>query len=64
MQKQAPTAIIEHDGDTWKILSYGITRDDGKVFAHLASMTRHTTTKNGAYPAQMNDWVNLPATEA
>lgn len=39
--------IIEHDGDTWRVLSMG-TRRDGKVYCHLASTTRSRQQRNGS----------------
>lgn len=49
--------IIEHEGDTWKILSEGASRD-GKVMCHLASTTRERQQRNGRYPIQMCDWID------
>ena len=51
--------IINHDGDTWSILSTGTTRDDGKTYCHLASTTRSRQQRNGPNPIQMGDWVDL-----
>jgi hypothetical protein len=48
--------IIEHDGDTWRILSEGRT-DGDKTFCHLASTTRFRVQKNGKNPIQMCDWI-------
>ena len=50
---------IEHDGDTWRVLARGVTREDGKTFCHLASTTRSQQQRNGARPVQVNDWVDL-----
>lgn len=50
------TITIEHDGDTWKIVGQGVSRD-GKVLCHLASTTRFRQQKNGPYPIQMADWI-------
>jgi hypothetical protein len=47
---------INHDGDTWKVLGEGATRD-GKVYCHLASTTRGRQQRNGWYPIQMGDWI-------
>jgi hypothetical protein len=51
--------IINHDGDTWKVLGTGRTREDGMTYCHLASTTRGRMQKNGWYPIQMCDWVKL-----
>lgn len=50
---------IHHDGDTWRVLSEGVTREDGMTFCHLASATRFRAQKNGVYPVQINDWISL-----
>lgn len=52
---------VEHDGDTWYILSTGTQREDGKVFAHLSSATRGRQAANGVQPIQANDYIQLPA---
>lgn len=52
---------IQHDGDTWYVLAYGSKREDGKVFAHLASTTRGTQQKNGWCMMQICDWVEVEA---
>lgn len=51
---------INHDGDTWRILSKGATRD-GKTYCHLASTTRFQQQKNGKVPVQMGDWIDHDA---
>jgi hypothetical protein len=48
---------IKHEGDTWKVLGEGATRD-GKIFCQLASTTRGRQQKNGWYPLQICDWVD------
>lgn len=47
---------IKYDGDTWRVLSTGAERD-GKIYAHLASMTRSRKQRNGENPIQICDWV-------
>jgi hypothetical protein len=54
---------VTHDGDTWRILGTGTTREDGKIFCHLASETRGRQQKNGWVPMQINDWINLADAE-
>lgn len=49
--------IVEHDGDTWHVLSTGTAREDGKVLAHLSSTTRGRAAKNGVQPVQMQDYL-------
>ena len=49
--------IIEHEGETWKLLSRGISRN-GKVYCHLASTTRFTEQRNGRLPMQIGDWID------
>ena len=48
---------IQHDGDTWNILSEGATRD-GKTYCHLASTTRFRQQRNGKTPVQIGDWID------
>lgn len=55
---------IEHDGDIWKILSIGVTREDGKTFCHLASTTRSRQQRNGSNPVQICDWIDAAVIEA
>jgi len=50
------TPTIEHDGDTWRLLATGATRD-GRTMCHLASTTRFTQQRNGAMPIQICDWL-------
>ena len=45
---------IEHDGDTWRVLSTGITTGD-KTLCHLASLTR--TQWNSERPLMISDIV-------
>ena len=50
--------IIEHDGDTWKVLASGEDRD-GKTRVHLASTTRNQPRqKNGINPVQRMEWID------
>lgn len=49
--------IINFKNEDWKILGQGTIRD-GKVYCHLASLTRGTWQKNGFRPIQMADWVD------
>ena len=51
------STIIEHEGDTWRIIGEGALRD-GKVYCHLASTTRERQQKNGRVPVQMADWID------
>lgn len=48
---------IELDGDTWRVLNLG-TRDNGKVYAHLASTTRFRKQRNGDVPIQAGVWID------
>lgn len=50
---------IRLDGDTWRVLSIGIAREDGKRLCHLASTTRFVRQRNGQRPVQICDWVQL-----
>jgi hypothetical protein len=59
--KQLPARVpkgqqqrIVHEGEVWRVLSTGIERD-GKIFVHLASVSR--MQKNGIHAVQINDWV-------
>lgn len=53
--------IIDHDGDTWRIVGIG-TRRDGKAYCHLASTTRKQ--RNGNNPIQIADWIDEAVIEA
>ena len=54
---------IAHDSDTWRILSTGSARGDGKTFCHLASETRGRQQQNGWTPMQIADWIDLADAE-
>ena len=56
-----PNDIIKHDGEEWRVVSLGRVREDGKIYAHLASTTRGFHQKNGFYPVQINDWIEAAA---
>lgn len=47
---------IHHLNDLWRVLAVGATREDGKVYLHLASLTREQRQRNGCRPVQMADW--------
>ena len=47
--------MINHDGDTWRVLSEGAYRD-GMFYCHLASTTKFQ--KDGKTPIQIGDWVS------
>ena len=49
--------FINHDGEIWRILSTGRTREDGKTFCHLAHTISKYTRKNGFTPKQITDWI-------
>ena len=48
---------IQHEGDTWRVVGRGVTREDGAVFCHLISTTRGRQQRNGWCPVQVLDWV-------
>ena len=50
---------VEHDGDTWRVLSAGVERSDGLRLCHLASTTRFLAQRNGQRPIQICDWIRL-----
>ena len=54
-----PTAgtTITHDGDTWRVLGVGVTREDGRTYCHLASTTRFIGQRNGQRPIQCAVWI-------
>ena len=56
MAKPKPDDVIEHSGDTWRILSLGV-EDGDRRFAHLASTTRYRQQRNGRVPIQICDWI-------
>lgn len=47
-------AMVDHDGDTWRVLSTG-RFDQGRVICHLASITRFQYHANGRTPVQITD---------
>jgi hypothetical protein len=49
--------VIEVDGEQWRILGIGVTREDGATYLHLASLTRGTKQRNGFCPAQICVWL-------
>lgn len=53
-----PESVVAHDGDTWRVLSKGATREDGFVYCHLASLTRSQPQRNGDNPIQCGDWID------
>ena len=42
---------LEVDGDRWRVLALGASRDDGARVVHLASLTRSRPQRNGAVQA-------------
>ena len=61
-ENEVKAMLFEVDGDTWRVMGVGTTRDDGKTLLHLASTTRFRKQKNGNYPVQITDWVDCAAT--
>ena len=49
--------MIQHDDETWRVLSIGVERDS-RTFAHLASLTRGRHQRNGFVPAQIADYID------
>jgi hypothetical protein len=47
---------VEHDGDTWYIVSTGAVGADGRVMAHLSSATR----MQGSMPKKVVAWITPP----
>ncbi len=58
-----PNAIVGNkvvgDGDHYKVLALGVEREDGKVYAHLASTTKFHKQRNGNVPVQIADFFSL-----
>lgn len=50
--------LIRLDGDTWRVIGLG-REEDGKVFAHLSSITRFRQQRNGRCPTQIMDWIYI-----
>ncbi|OYW56803.1 MAG: hypothetical protein B7Y80_01590 [Hyphomicrobium sp. 32-62-53] len=48
---------LEVDGDRWRVLAIGATREDGAKVVHLASLTRSRQQRNGAVPVQALGWL-------
>lgn len=53
--------IIKHEGKEWRVVSLGRVREDGKVYAHLASTKDGFYQRNGFNPVQICDWVKVAA---
>jgi hypothetical protein len=51
------TTTIRWDGDEWRVIARGATREDGATYCHLASTTRAVAQRNGSRPAQIADWI-------
>ncbi len=49
--------VIEMDGEQWRILGVGVTREDGATYLHLASLTRVIKQRNGDRPIQRCVWL-------
>lgn len=47
---------IEIDGEKYTIQSFGVEREDGMIYAHLASTTKFREQKNGKVPVQICDF--------
>lgn len=54
--------IIEHDGDTWRVLGTGVDSGD-KRLCHLASTTRYQWDRT-TNPIQISDFVPIAALTA
>lgn len=48
--------VVRFDSDRWTISGIGHTREDGRTYLHLASVTRGVTQRNGFRPVQIADW--------
>lgn len=49
--------VIEHEGDTWRVIGQGATRP-GQRYCHLASTTRGRQQRNGTVWVQVADWID------
>ena len=54
---------LSYEGDTWRILGIGVTREES-VYVHLASTTRFRQQRNGKYPRQIATWIPVSILEA
>jgi len=52
--KMEKELIINHDGDTWRVLSTGAYRD-GMFYCHLL---RIRPQKNSQTPIQIGEWIS------
>lgn len=59
LQSRQEPRTIELEGDTWRVIGVGVTREDGLTYCHLASTTRFVEQRNGARPIQIGEWVGL-----
>jgi hypothetical protein len=53
----ANETTIRWDGDEWRVIARGVTRDDGATFCHLGSVTRFVAQRNGKRAIQIVDWI-------
>ncbi|HKD74361.1 MAG TPA: hypothetical protein VKB76_02655, partial [Ktedonobacterales bacterium] len=49
---------ITIEGHEYRIIGTGVTRNDGKVYAHLKSTTDFTQQRNGQNPRQICEFIN------
>lgn len=63
MTREQEKAYIDRlvivDGHEYRILSLGVQREDGTVYAHLASTTEFRQQRNGKVPRQTCDYIDL-----
>jgi len=45
--------IFNYNGDQYRVISVGRTKEDGMVYLHLASTTKGRMQKNGFHPIQL-----------
>lgn len=49
--------LVVVEGHEYRILGLGVEREDGMVYAHLASTTVKLKQKNGSVPRQMGTFI-------
>lgn len=50
--------VIEHNGDTWRVVCIGSGHQDGSHYCHLASTTRFQRPPFDGTPVQTLGWVS------
>ena len=56
-ERKPVDVLIEHEGDTYRVIAKGAKDAQGRVYCHLASTTRYVEQRNGRRAVQIADWI-------